>query len=95
MAARFCPVLFDLRPLHETDNKACKLPYRMVFAVATLDSIIIYDTQVRQPHYASNAHYQQADTQYTGAGSLLLATGDSMYVRDSMSYYLHHDSLSP
>ena len=27
-----------------------QLPYRMLFAIATLDSIIIYDTQVRTLH---------------------------------------------
>ena len=28
------------------DQKPFQLPYRMVFAIATLDSVIIYDTQV-------------------------------------------------
>ena len=53
VAIRFCPQLFQLR---ETpgDSNTCEhqpqhpfqLAYRMVFAMATLDSIIIYDTQV-------------------------------------------------
>ena len=29
-----------------TQQQAFQLPYRMLFAIATLDSIIIYDTQV-------------------------------------------------
>ena len=46
VAVRFCPVLYRLRQPHDTDNPAVKLPYRMVFALATLDSIVVYDTQV-------------------------------------------------
>lgn len=55
VAIRFCPRLFKLReslqtgsssqPAQHNDN-AFQLPYRMVLAVATLDSIIIHDTQV-------------------------------------------------
>lgn len=30
-----------------TAQQPFQLPYRMVFAIATLDSIIVYDTQVR------------------------------------------------
>ena len=47
VAVRFCPVLFELRAPHASDNPAFQLPYRMVFALATLDSITIYDTQVQ------------------------------------------------
>ena len=51
---RFCPQLFCLRKTDpNSDEQASKgaaavfqLPYRMVFAIATLDSVIIYDTQV-------------------------------------------------
>ncbi len=36
------------------------LPYRMVFAVATEDSILLYDTQQPQPFaFISNIHYHQ------------------------------------
>ena len=36
------------------------LPYRIVFAVATEDSILLYDTQQQQPFaYISNVHYHQ------------------------------------
>ena len=58
MAIRFCPQLFALRDGDQgaelrgelqqdpTMQLPFQLPYRMVFAMATLDSIIIYDTQV-------------------------------------------------
>lgn len=36
----------------------CRLPYRMVFAIATLDSILLYDTQQTAPFgFIGNIHY--------------------------------------
>ncbi|XP_052197690.1 chromatin assembly factor 1 subunit FAS2 [Diospyros lotus] len=58
VAMRFCPVTFRLR----ASNPAAffKLPYRLVFALATLNSLYIYDTESIQPiaimaglHYAA------------------------------------------
>ncbi|XP_043719312.1 chromatin assembly factor 1 subunit FAS2 isoform X1 [Telopea speciosissima] len=58
VAVRFCPIVFHLR-----DSKSdayFKLPYRVVFAIATLNSVYIYDTQSVVPialvaglHYAA------------------------------------------
>ena len=49
VAVRFCPVLFELGEVAGSDLKASiDLPYRMVFAMATKDSVLIYDTQVGQ-----------------------------------------------
>lgn len=64
MAVRFSPVAYKLRPAEAAaaQQEAAEggtagagaagpfgaLPYRMVFAVATLDSVAIYDTQVRR-----------------------------------------------
>ena len=41
-----------------TQQQPFQLPYRMLFAIATLDSIIVYDTQVRNTSalYASLHH---------------------------------------
>ncbi|KAK9292780.1 hypothetical protein L1049_020760 [Liquidambar formosana] len=59
VAVRFCPLAFTLR---ETKPAAqfFKLPYRLVFAVATLNSLYIYDTESIPPiailaglHYAA------------------------------------------
>ncbi len=37
-----------------------RLPYRMVFAVGTEDSVLLYDTQQPQPFaYITNIHYHQ------------------------------------
>ncbi|XAR73191.1 hypothetical protein NMG60_11007084 [Bertholletia excelsa] len=58
VAVRFCPVVFRLRG---SDSETFfKLPYRLVFAIATLNSLYIYDTESVQPivilaglHYAA------------------------------------------
>ncbi|KAH7622201.1 putative Chromatin assembly factor 1 subunit FAS2 [Nannochloris sp. 'desiccata'] len=44
VAVRFCPVLFRKDPNASCPALYDQLPYKMVFAVATLDSVIIYDT---------------------------------------------------
>ncbi|KAK9809784.1 hypothetical protein WJX73_006467 [Symbiochloris irregularis] len=49
VAARFSPVLYRRRPHHSSDNAAFQQPYRMLFALATLDSVAIYDTQMVMP----------------------------------------------
>ncbi|XP_027191626.1 chromatin assembly factor 1 subunit FAS2 isoform X3 [Cicer arietinum] len=57
VAVRFCPVFFNLRGTNSAG--LFKLPYRIVFAVATLNSLYIYDTESTSPiavfaglHYA-------------------------------------------
>ena len=36
----------------------CSLPYRMVYAVASIDSVLLYDTQHTAPFaFVSNIHY--------------------------------------
>ncbi|XP_014391123.1 PREDICTED: chromatin assembly factor 1 subunit B [Myotis brandtii] len=62
LAVRCCPVYFELRPEAETDGPAqgplVRLPYRVVFAVASEDSVLFYDTQQLFPFgYVSNIHY--------------------------------------
>ncbi|CAN6458484.1 unnamed protein product [Victoria cruziana] len=58
VAIRFCPVTFSLRESNPTPF--FKLPYRVVFAVATLNSLYVYDTESVVPiailagvHYAA------------------------------------------
>jgi hypothetical protein len=66
VAVRFCPLIFSLHPTVPQEiqsnpvNPSFSLPYRLVFAVATLDSLFIYDTQHSSPivvcaglHYAA------------------------------------------
>ncbi|XP_062192832.1 chromatin assembly factor 1 subunit FAS2 homolog [Phragmites australis] len=58
VAVRFCPVLFRTRG--SNSDGFFKLPYRVVFAVATLNSLYVYDTESVPPilihaglHYAA------------------------------------------
>ncbi|XP_076885361.1 chromatin assembly factor 1 subunit FAS2-like isoform X2 [Bidens hawaiensis] len=58
VAVRFCPKAFSLRGLGT--SSFFKLPYRLVFAVATLNSLYVYDTEGVEPiavlaglHYAA------------------------------------------
>ncbi|KAM0901574.1 hypothetical protein ACQ4PT_019898 [Festuca glaucescens] len=58
VAVRFCPVLFSLRG--SQSEGLFKLPYRAVFAVATFNSLYVYDTESAAPilihaglHYAA------------------------------------------
>ncbi|MCO5554141.1 hypothetical protein L7F22_007667 [Adiantum nelumboides] len=67
VAVRFCPLLFSCHSkiekeseLDSNDTGVFKLPYRLVFAVATLNSLFVYDTQSSHPlallagiHYAA------------------------------------------
>lgn len=46
VVVRFCPVLFELRP---GKPSMYDIPYRMIFAVATQDAILLYDTQQAMP----------------------------------------------
>ncbi|XP_021274320.1 chromatin assembly factor 1 subunit FAS2 [Herrania umbratica] len=58
VAVRFCPIAFNLRGSNPAGF--FKLPYRLIFAVATLNSLYIYDTESVPPiailaglHYAA------------------------------------------
>eukprot|EP00850_Spirogloea_muscicola_P000578 SM000002S05658 [mRNA] locus=s2:1447387:1458351:+ [translate_table: standard] len=66
VAVRFCPVFFrpSLSPLKGEDATTCgstfKLPYKLVYAIASLNSVYLYNTEQLQPvavlggiHYAA------------------------------------------
>lgn len=54
IAIAFSPVIYRA----QSDSPVFKLPYKMVFAVATQDSVIIYDTEtVQSLGVVSNLHY--------------------------------------
>lgn len=53
------------------------LPYKMIFAIGTIDSLYIYDTQSIVPRYAiANIHYQSL-TDLAWNGSTLLAVSSA------------------
>ena len=47
IAAAFCPQLFELPEGEANMGPLAQLPYSMVFALATLDSVLLYSTLVR------------------------------------------------
>ncbi|KAL9249649.1 Chromatin assembly factor 1 subunit FAS2-like protein [Drosera capensis] len=60
VAVRFCPLTFKLRGSNSGNAGLFNLPYRLIFAVATLNSLYIYDTESMAPivimaglHYAA------------------------------------------
>ncbi|XP_003508028.1 chromatin assembly factor 1 subunit B isoform X3 [Cricetulus griseus] len=80
LAVRCCPVYFELRPVPETERASeepspelVSLPYRMVFAVASEDSVVLYDTQQPFPFgYVSNIHYHTlSDISWSSDGTFL------------------------
>ena len=49
VAVRFCPLVFEAEDGPEGEGGPFELPYKMVLAVATLDSIMLCDTSGQAP----------------------------------------------
>uniref|UniRef100_A0A8D0GTT8 Chromatin assembly factor 1 subunit B n=1 Tax=Sphenodon punctatus TaxID=8508 RepID=A0A8D0GTT8_SPHPU len=86
LAVRCCPVYFELRPAFNKDEGPQKtglinLSYRMVFAVASEDSVLFYDTQQSFPFgYVSNIHYHTlSDISWSSDGSFLAISSTDGY----------------
>ncbi|XP_053352641.1 chromatin assembly factor 1 subunit B [Clarias gariepinus] len=87
LAVRCCPVFFELRAKKLEDgsvqplSNAFQLPYRLVFAVASEDSIFFYDTQQTVPFgYVSNIHYHTlSDLSWSRDGSFLAVSSTDGY----------------
>ncbi|XP_047456980.1 chromatin assembly factor 1 subunit B [Mugil cephalus] len=87
LAVRCCPVYFELRTKKGEDGSVqdlpnvFQLPYRMVFAVASEDSIFLYDTQQTLPFgLVSNIHYHTlSDLTWSGDGSFLAVSSTDGY----------------
>ncbi|TIB70980.1 WD40 repeat-like protein [Wallemia mellicola] len=77
VGVRFNPILFNLR--QRSEKPAFDLPYRMIYAVVSKESIIIYDTQQLSPiSILSNLHWAAfTDVTWSPDGqSLMLASLD-------------------
>ncbi|XP_065057625.1 chromatin assembly factor 1 subunit B-like [Rhopilema esculentum] len=76
----FCPVAFDnMSSDGNKENESesfFKLPYRMCYAVATLDSVVFYDTQHQYPFgFVSNVHYASlTDMTWSSDGRILVVS---------------------
>ncbi|XP_063237843.1 chromatin assembly factor 1 subunit B [Bacillus rossius redtenbacheri] len=70
IAVRCCPVLFALRD----GESMFALPYRVVLAVATQSSVVLYDTQQPEPFgIVSNIHYTRlTDLAWSSDGRVLV-----------------------
>ncbi|KAM6222354.1 chromatin assembly factor 1 subunit B [Rhynchocyon petersi] len=88
LAVRCCPVYFELRPVMETGTSSqepsqelMSLPYRVVFAVASEDSVLLYDTQQSFPFgYVSNIHYHTlSDISWSSDGAFLAISSTDGY----------------
>ncbi|XP_030614302.1 chromatin assembly factor 1 subunit B [Archocentrus centrarchus] len=87
LAVRCCPVYFELRTKKGEDGSiqalpnVFQLPYRMVFAVASEDSILLYDTQQTLPFgLVSNIHYHTlSDLTWSRDGSFLAVSSTDGY----------------
>ncbi|XP_046826666.1 chromatin assembly factor 1 subunit B isoform X1 [Vespa crabro] len=79
IAIRCCPVYFELRKNGPTPTIA--LPYRIIFAVATQRSILIYDTQQISPiAVISNIHYTRlTDIAWSSNGRILVVSSTDGY----------------
>nr|XP_050855638.1 chromatin assembly factor 1 subunit B isoform X2 [Vespula vulgaris] len=79
IAIRCCPVYFELRK--DGPIPTIALPYRIIFAVATQHSILIYDTQQISPiAVISNIHYTRlTDIAWSSNGHILVVSSTDGY----------------
>ncbi|XP_077276772.1 chromatin assembly factor 1, p105 subunit [Temnothorax americanus] len=79
IAVRCCPVYFELR--EDGPAALVPLPYRMIFAVATESSILLYDTQQISPiGVVSLIHYGRLnDLSWSSDGQILIACSSDGY----------------
>ncbi|KAE8621497.1 hypothetical protein XENTR_v10004851 [Xenopus tropicalis] len=87
LAVRCCPIYFELRPTVKDDSGESQpqglitQPYRMVFAVASEDAVLFYDTQQLFPFgYVSNVHYHTlSDISWSSDGRFLAISSTDGY----------------
>lgn len=76
---RFCPLLLTLKELSDTDPKPMiDLPYRVAFAIATIDQVLVYTTQSMYPlAVIKNIHYDSInDLAWVGSKMIAVASSD-------------------
>ena len=76
---RFCPIIFRKEPKqNDSEKELLDLPYSMVFAIGTSDSVFIYSTDSIQPKFAiTNIHYLPiSDLSWMGDELLAISSSD-------------------
>ena len=80
ICVKFCPFFFKKETTDESSSTPAllDLPYTMIFAIATIDSVFIYGTDSIQPRYVlTNIHFQSiTDLAWNGADTLAIASSD-------------------
>ncbi|KAM4796648.1 chromatin assembly factor 1 subunit B [Rhinophrynus dorsalis] len=87
LAVRCCPVYFELRPTVKDDSGKdppqglLNQPYRLIFAVASEDAVLFYDTQQLFPFgYVANVHYHTlSDLSWSSDGRFLAISSTDGY----------------
>ncbi|XP_018315661.1 chromatin assembly factor 1 subunit B isoform X2 [Mycetomoellerius zeteki] len=79
IAVRCCPIYFELR--QNSPAALVPLPYRMIFAVATQSSVLLYDTQQTSPiGVVSLIHYGRLnDLSWSSDGQILITSSSDGY----------------
>jgi chromatin assembly factor 1 subunit B len=79
VCVRFCPIFFEKDQKNQSrEPELIDLPYKFVFAVGTIDSVFIYDTQSVIPKYIiTNIHLQPiTDLAWRGCSMLAASSSD-------------------
>jgi chromatin assembly factor 1 subunit B len=81
VAVRCSPKLYKLKPVSAGGTKVTDLPYRIVIAVATGDSVLVYDTQHIHPIAAIRSGHCSTltDVSWSHDGLQLFASGNDGY----------------
>uniref|UniRef100_A0A915BEW4 Chromatin assembly factor 1 subunit B n=1 Tax=Parascaris univalens TaxID=6257 RepID=A0A915BEW4_PARUN len=82
------PIIFELR--RDVEGNASGLPYRMIWAVLTRDSVTVYDSQCAMPFaYVDNIHFNAlTDLAWSTDGTILLISsleGYCSFIRFNIS----------
>lgn len=79
IAIAFSPIIYRLNDDIDDSKPVFKLPYKMMFAVATQDAIVVYDTQNFEPFgMVTNLHYSTiTDLCWNkDGGSIIISSAD-------------------
>lgn len=103
VAASFCPMLFENDPDTTPPKPFELMPYKMVYAIATLDSVVIYDTTSSLPLAAfCQIHFDSiTDIRWSPDGSFLAVSSRDCFCsiiafeQDELGMKIDPTSLPP
>lgn len=78
---RFCPIIFKKDQKDDSIEELINLDYKIIFAIGTIDSIYIYDTQSVIPRTIhTNIHYLQINDLTWQGDKMLAACSSDGYI---------------